>query len=546
MQLAAGNNLLDRIQALWREELELGAGQVQPDSHFLLLGGDSLQLARLLERVHGEFGVSLPLHELARYATPARMAACCSPAHPCADLIRTTDALEARNVSDVPAKVDSAGVPDTVARRVAGDLPAAWNGIPATPVQQGIWLAAQLAAPQPLYWASVLVHLSGALDLAALQQAWALLFRFHPLLHARLCHDGRTRRLHMSFTESAVAPELTVQSCSAAWFSLQLQVLLDQPLGPGPGPLCQLHLFSLSLQQHVLLLRCHHTITDGWSGGIMLQHLATCYSRAVRQQAPLQQSAELHFLAYCQRVHARGLTARPEHLSWWREQLTAVDQVQHWLLQSVAAEPWPHVIQPLELTVSEVLVDALHQRAKALQQTLFILFLHAVKAGLHDYSGEPCQPLLVPIAQRRMDETGSIGCFIETLLLPGAFQPALPLAAALNHEAATFAAAQRHHLPLTLLAAQLRPRLLPDGNAWSSILFAYQNFPRAAWCWEGLRCRVESVSEHASQYALKLEILPGSGAWILRIEHASAVLDNAAAAALGQAILGRLQLAAEG
>lgn len=540
MQALVDIGLVDRIRTLWQQTLGLASGQVLPDSHFLLLGGDSLQLARLLARVQAELGVSLPQHELARYATPARMAACCSHAVP------------ERGPYQVPALREAQALPaaqplhDALAAQLEQLQSSAEAGlsVPATPVQQGIWLAEQLAAPRLLYLSSLLLHLSGPLDLRALQQACRALLQRHPVLRSRLCHDVATRRLHLCLRSAALPADAAVPAlhiCNEDELAAQVTAAVEAPLQLEQGPLCRMQLFRLAPQQHALLLSCHHVISDGWSGGILLEQLAQDYNAARLQRALAPDPPDLRFFAYCRRLHAGAAADTALRLQWWQQQLAALDACQDWLWQGLAAEPWPHAVQSLQLELPATLMTALQRRAQDLRQSLFILFLYAVKAGLYACSGQTRQLLLLPVAQRRPDEEASIGCFVEPLLLPGRWQPALALEQALQHEAGCFAQLRQQQLPLATLAAQLRPRLLPDGNPWSSILFAYQSFPQTAPHWEGLQQRVQALPEAASQYALKLEVLPGAAAWTLRIEYATAVLGTARAAALGAQILQQLQ-----
>jgi hypothetical protein len=395
-----------------------------------------------------------------------------------------------------------------------------------------------------LYLASVLLHFSGPLDVAALQLACAALFRRHPVLLAQLRHDlaGRCLQLHLKAEPLwSDVPPLLLQDCSLAGLDAQVQQALQEPLLLEEGPLCRLRLFRLEPQRHALLLSCHHVISDGWSGNILLAQLAADYAAAVTHGSIPLQPPELGFLAYCRRIARQQESLTGEKLQWWRQRLEGMDKAQLWLWHGQSAEPWPHDVVAKVVPLPADLLARLRERAQGLKQSLFTLFLYAVKAGLFACSGASRQVLLVPVAQRRQDEEACIGCFMEPLLLAGEWQPAPGIEAALQAEADNFAAAQREKLPLATLAAVLRPHLLPDGNPWSSILFAFQSYPQARLHWQGLQHHVERVPERAGQYALKLEIMPGTEAWQLRIEYASLLLDRSRVSALATAILAGLQ-----
>jgi acyl carrier protein len=504
---------LTAMQALWCDVLGLDARMVQPDSHFLLLGGDSLQLARLLEQVRIVFGVFLPLHDLARFATPLRMAECCRAQH------RQKHGTLERPVS-------------------LADL----SEVRATPVQQGIWLAEQLAAPCMLYLASVLVHLHGPLDVPALELAVSALFRRFPVLRARIGqnHAAQELRLCLDIATARVG-ELEVLHCSPQELAAEAQARSLLPLCLQQGPLCRLQLYRLAADQHALLVSCHHTISDGWSGSILLAQLADYYSTAVQHGAIAEPAPDLCFLERCRREGSQLGAAAEERLCWWQQRLSGMELVQDWLWRrSSHCEPWPHAVAAVSLTLPELLVAALRQRAMTLQHSLFTLFLYAVKAALYDCSGVARQILLVPVAQRRHDEETSIGCYIEPLLLAGEWQAGLTVATALQIEADGFAAALRERVPLATLVRSLRPQPLPDGNPWSSILFAFQSFPQQQLQWHALRYEIEPVPDRASQYALKLEVLRAAGAWHLRMEYSCSVLDQPQVTALGAAIMRHL------
>ncbi|MGA0805893.1 MAG: condensation domain-containing protein [Pseudohongiellaceae bacterium] len=514
---------LDCIRALWCEVLALAPECVQTDSHFLLLGGDSLQLARLLERVRATTGVSLGLHDLVRFATPARMAACCD------------DATSAED--------------QTLAAAATGEMPVACapGVVPATLVQQGIWLAEQLAAPQTLYLSSVLLHLHGRLDLRALQIAINAVLLRHPALCARLFPDSETRRLLFDTTGAAGAAALAVlraEDCAPAELHPLVAQALRQPLSLQQGPLFRLRLFRLAATQHVLLLACHHTISDGWSGGILLASLAESYAAALAPGVLEYPPADWRFVAYCRRESLREATYE-EWLPGWRYRLAGMHGALDWLWQDRVTGLWPHTVQSVRSTVPAKLLAGLRRCAQQWQFSVFILFLHAVRYGLYACSGEARQLLLVPVAQRLLDEESSIGCFIQPLLLVARFDPAISLREALLQDAAAFKATQQAPIPLAAMAAMLRPRPLPDGNPWTSILFAFQSYPHPKPQWPGLQHHVEAVADSASQYALRLEVSCSESTWQLQVQYATTLLDQSRISALLATIMARLQQLAE-
>ena len=496
-------DLVPRLCGIWAQVLALAPGQVRPDSHFLLLGGDSLQLMRLLGRVE--------------LATPQRMAACC------------------RQPGVLPVPLP----------RIAGNL----RQVPATGIQQGMWLAEQLAAPQQLYLAAVVLYLDGPLVISALQQACRALLQRHPVLQAGVRHDPDSGLLQLRLAADAASadePWAQIRSCSSSEWPRVLRSASRTPVCLEQGPLCRMQLFRFSASRHALLLQCHHVVTDGWSGSNVLAQLAQYYARA-RHERLAAPEPDLYFPAWCQR-QALVRQGDAAELPWWREVLAGSGQAQDWLWSHAEAsqQAWPHRIKTRQHLIPAALVASLRGVAAAQQCSLFLLFLDALLAALQACSNRSHQVLLLPVAERKPEEEASVGCFVETLLLPVDWQAGQDLGTSLQQLGARVDAVRQHQLPLASLVKHLSPPVLPDGNPWSSILFAFQSYPQVTSEWPDLECRVEAVAPEYSQHVLKLEVLPAAGPWQLRVEYATPLLEAATISALLESMLRRLQQHAAG
>lgn len=505
-------DLVPTLCGIWAQVLALAPERVGPDSHFLLLGGDSLQLMRLLGRVERELAVRLQPEELLRFATPRRMAECC------------------RQPGVLP--------------RPAPAIPGNLRQIPATGVQQGIWLAEQLAAPHMLYLAAVVLYLDGPLVATALQQGCRALLQRHPVLQAGLRQDPDTRRLLLCLAPDAAPPEqpwAVIRACTSADWPRVLRSASRTPLSLQHGPLCRMQLFRLSASRHALLLQCHHVVTDGWSGGNLLACLAQDYALALQGRLAVPEP-DLRFPAWCQR-QALAPDCDVARLAWWRAVLAGTEHEQTWLWRHAGSRQldWPHPVTPRQRLVPAALVASLRAVAAGQQCSLFLLFLDALLAALQACSGHSRHVLLLPMAQRQPEEETSVGCFVETLLLPVAWQAGQDRSSSLQQLGQRVAAVRRHQLPLASLVKHLKPPTLPDGNPWSSILFAFQSFPQVTPEWPDLECRVETVVPEYSQHALKVEVFPSTGPWQLRIEYATPLLEAATISALLEHMVRRLQ-----
>lgn len=483
---------LAAVRRLWADVLELPPTVVLADSHFLQLGGDSLHWARVAVQLERLSGVSVPQVLHVDWATPAR----------CVEQWRTA-------VRRVSAGESSGVVQDPYC-------------FPATAMQRGIWFAQQLGSDHQLYAAAVLLHFQGALDVLRLRRAlWQLQTRV-PLLQARLFLAADSRRLmaglprETDIAEPALEPEaLQHQDLPAA-----LEAWLDDPAEAGQS--FRARLWQSGPQHFHLALQVQHLVCDGWSGEVLLARLAAFYNGVV----PEDVAQDLAFAGHAWRLAAEGEgEAGPQRLSYWQQRLNAFASAQHGLFRPGAEPQWPYRVVERRLQLPAALRQACERTARSLGLTPFVLCQAVCKRLLARLLDEPRQIVLIPRALRTADEEDAIGCFTSLLPSASVVPERLDAAAFLREEARRFAADCHYALPLDALAAHLAPLRLPDGNPWSTVLLAFQNYPRRSVVWEGLECRTERVAARRAQHALSLEFIPEGATWCLVLTSAPALFD---------------------
>ncbi len=85
--------LVDRLRVLWAEELDIDPGRIGPDTSFFDLGGHSIAMIRVVNRVLEEFGIDFPLPRFYQQPTAGAMAAYLSEAGP---VLRTPETADGR------------------------------------------------------------------------------------------------------------------------------------------------------------------------------------------------------------------------------------------------------------------------------------------------------------------------------------------------------------------------------------------------------------------------------------------------------------------
>ena len=289
--------------------------------------------------------------------------------------------------------------------------------------QRRMWFLWQLDPHSGAYNLPGAVRLTGALNIAALEQAFAHVVQRHQTLRT-VFHQKADDSLeqaalsqplvveHMDFT---LLPALEREQAIAS--EAQHQSLL--PFDLASGPLLRIKLIKLADDEHVLLLTLHHIVSDGWSMNVLIDEFIQGYDAFERGQQPQLADLPIQYSDYAlwqRRWLEAGEQAR--QLEYWQAKLG--DE------HPVIALPtdYPRPAMPSyrgtrhEFAVDPALVEQLRALAQRHNVTLFMLLLAAFNILLHRYSGQTDVRVGVPIANRnRREVEGLIGFFVNTQVL---------------------------------------------------------------------------------------------------------------------------------
>lgn len=133
--------------------------------------------------------------------------------------------------------------------------------------QKQIWFASQFdAAGANAYCETVALAIDGAINAVALEHALGQLIMRHEALRTTISGEDGTQKVHpvlktlVSYSEETL-PETWLNSLNERPFDLASK-----------GPL-QASLLKVAEQQHILALRAHHILIDGWSLALIIDEL---------------------------------------------------------------------------------------------------------------------------------------------------------------------------------------------------------------------------------------------------------------------------------
>ncbi|RKH23519.1 non-ribosomal peptide synthase/polyketide synthase, partial [Corallococcus sp. CA031C] len=439
-----------RLAVLWAQVLRVD--RVGRQDHFFESGGHSLLATQLVSRIRTAFGVELPLRALFEAPVLEQLALRVEQAH---------------STTVLPALV--------AAPRTSAALPVSF-------AQQRLWFLDQLQPGSSSYNIPFALRLDGALDTAALEQAFTELVRRHESLRTTLHDEGGTpvQRIHARAPFALPVRDLSSHEAPEAEARELAQADARRPFNLARGPLVRAQLLRLSAQQHVLLLNLHHVISDGWSSGVLVREVAALYE-AFRQgrpsplpELPMQYA---DFAVWQRQWLAGDVLAR--QVAWWKQQLSGAPT------QLELATDFPRPSVPsnrgakVPVRLSRELSQAVEALAKREGATPFMLLLSAWQLLLSRYSGQDDLLVGTPIAGRRQSETeGLIGFFVNTLVLRARVDAASTFRRFLAQvRESTLGAFEHQDVPFEKLVEELQPQRDLSRSALFQAFFSMQNVP---------------------------------------------------------------------
>ena len=384
--------------------------------------------------------------------------------------------------------------------------------LPLSFAQQRLWFLAQLEGASGTYNIPVALRMHGPLDLAAFRASWEQLEARHEVLrtsftqsagqaYQQLNPPGFT--LHHSdlsaLPNAAQADTVTRLAHQEANHSFDLAC----------GPLWRVLLVRLSDQEHILVVTMHHSISDGWSIGILTRELSALYARQRGYQAEDLPPLPLQYadFALWQREWLRGAVLQ-EQLAYWKKQLAAAPP----FLSVPTDHPRPaiqnHRGDHLSVTLAQPLTKAIKRLAQAHDATLFMCLQAAFAVLLARYTGQDDVCVGTPLANRQFAELEPlVGFFVNTLVLRNDLtgNPTFRELLARSRQI-TLDADQHQALPFELVVEALQPERNLAYSPLFQVLFVLQNHRQEALSLGELTFSPFEVEHSVAKFDLTLTI----------------------------------------
>src|SRR5262249_28607943 len=267
------------------------------------LGADSLTVTQMLSRLRARFRVDFSFKDIFDAPTVAALAA----------------RIESSKTGLAPV---SPGWGDTT--RDARSDPLSFQ-------QQRICILSRLDPIGYKYHVVEAAHLSGPLDVGALEASIATIRERHEALrsifHERLGEPVQTlQRTRTPLEHIDLRP--CAENRREAAIQAHMRELLCQAFAIEREPPLRVQLLRFGKNDHALVIKLHHLVTDGWSQRLFWEELEALYTARLNgtpvsiAKLPIQYR---HFVEW-QRAWLRPPAAQ-EQLNYWRGQLDGVPEL---------------------------------------------------------------------------------------------------------------------------------------------------------------------------------------------------------------------------
>jgi amino acid adenylation domain-containing protein len=486
----------------WADLLELD--QISVDQDIFALGADSLTVMQMLSRLRARFGADLSFQDL--FDAP------------------TVEALAARLES---AKTEPADLSHSLSgTRADADF------VPLSLQQQRFYILSRLDPSGLDNQVIQVARVSGPLDVDALETSLAAICERHEVLRATFLEPaGETVQ-----TMGAARPRLEridlrprAKSARAATIERHARELLHQPFDLEKGPLLRAQLLRFGKDDHALLIKLHHLVTDGWSQRLFWVEFEALYAGSVGGAAarlPGMTVQYRHFAEW-QREWLRTRAAG-EQLSYWRTQLRGLTALP---LRTDRPRPEKRTGRGARhpVRLSRALSGAVKSVSRAHRVTPFMTLLAAFQCLLHRYTAHEDVAVGSLIASRNQIQIERLmGMFTNTIVLRTDLSGDPTFGEVLRRvRQVTLQAYRNQDLPFEEILRTLQVSRSMDRNTLFQVMFILQNGSAAAPALPGVSVEFVDVDPGIARFDLTLELIEddeGLRGWL---EYSSDLFDAA-------------------
>jgi amino acid adenylation domain-containing protein len=489
-----------RIKNIWEEILKIR--NIDSSADFYDLGGNSLLVIRILNKIREELGVVLSLKDFISHPT----------------IIQSGKFIDSQ-IQFAVEGIELAHLTETT------NLPLSVN-------QKRIWLISKLQPGLLSYIIPYTCKLYGPLDRNIFQKSLDALFLRHKIVFSVIKDAGGEpyceivpSKAEISFADYSALPDNErskradeiINEDSLKAFDLQ------------NGPLYRLHLIKTGTDEFYFHLSIHHIIFDDWSWSVFVNDLATIYSSMLSGHEINLRKIEFQQYDYAQwEKNSAGLKDGNELNEFWKKNLKGASEVLNFPydFQRRDVPSGRGSYEPVRL--SKELSEKLTRISKEEGSSLFTTLLSAFGIQMQKYSGDDDLNIGLPVAYRPHSALENIfGMFVNTVVIRLKYEKDLTFRDIihLTSEAALNAVAHQE-LSFENIVKIVNPERSGNINPLFQVSFVWQHGPNIPVKLEGISSERISEKERAAPFDITFYLWENEETVEGEIEYSTDVLKH--------------------
>lgn len=355
--------------------------------------------------------------------------------------------------------------------------------------QQALWFLYQMTPESVAYNIFDTALIRSSIDITALHQAWQKIVNRHPILRTiYTTYEGKPFQIIQEQIEIYIHVT-DASNWSEDYLKKQILLETDLPFNLEKELPWRLNVFTLSPQEHILLLTMHHIASDSWSNDLLFTELQLWYE-AETQQLRHQQIENIlpENLPYIDFVNWQSkMLSTPKaekYWEYWKKELSGELPI----LNLPTDRPRPPIQNFSGGTkifqLDEKLIKRLRELTRDRGTSLYKLMLTIFFVLLYRYTNQ--EDILVgsPMLGRPgRDFRGIVGYFVNPAVLRASISGSLTFPDLLAQVSTKVKTAQKYqNYPFPLLVEQLQPQRDSSCSPLFQVSFTWQ---KQRWCKSG-------------------------------------------------------------
>lgn len=385
---------------------------------------------------------------------------------------------------------------------------------PLSLIQEPLWFMERMLPGRPVYHIHSGFNIEGHLEVAVLERALDEIQRRHESLRTVFPEiDGQPVQIVQPHTPFML-PVTELYGLDEAGRQAEIDRLITTqahvPIDLETGPVWRASLFRFDARNHLLFLKMHHIVSDGWSLGVLARELGTLYDAfAQGLPSPLPPIAlQYRDYAQWQRQRMQGPQWAAQ-VSYWRKQLADIPSSIDLPIQGPRPAVQRHRGGHRRTMFATELVEAVRALGRSENATLYATLLAVFQMLLSRYTRQTDIIVGSPMANRgRAEVEPLIGYFSNMVVLRSDLSGDPSFRELLRRVRRTATEAYAHQeFPFESLVQALRPERDPSRHPIFQVMFVLQagrgDLRRST---QGLRFKPIKSGTGSSKFDLQLSI----------------------------------------